>query len=64
MHPSSGITKEYSVTLDRRPRQEDLQAIAEGGCCCCGEGALGGGAAWGLGWAAGRVRGLVHRMGG
>lgn len=31
MHPSSGITKEYSVTLDRKPRQADLEAIA-GGC--------------------------------
>lgn len=30
MHPSSGITKEYSVTLDRKPRQEDLEKIAEG----------------------------------
>lgn len=30
MHPSSGITKEYSVTLDRKPRQEQLEAMAEG----------------------------------
>ena len=30
MHPSSGITKEYSVTLDRKPRQEDLTKIAAG----------------------------------
>ena len=30
MHPSTGITKEYSVTLDRKPRQEELQAMASG----------------------------------
>jgi 16S rRNA U516 pseudouridylate synthase RsuA-like enzyme len=30
-HPSSGITKEYSVTLDRRPNRREL-AIVSGGC--------------------------------
>ncbi|EFN50580.1 hypothetical protein CHLNCDRAFT_14498, partial [Chlorella variabilis] len=30
MHPSTGITKEYSVTLDCKPRQEELQAMAAG----------------------------------
>lgn len=30
MHPSSGITKEYSVTLDCKPRQDDLERIAAG----------------------------------
>lgn len=34
MHPSSGITKEYSVTLDRKPRQEDLNTIAAGELPC------------------------------
>lgn len=29
-HPSSGITKEYSVTLNRRPGKEDLEALAAG----------------------------------
>lgn len=35
MHPSSGITKEYSVTLDRKPRQAELEAMA-GGCAMGG----------------------------
>ena len=30
MHPSSGLTKEYSVTLNRRPGQAELARIAEG----------------------------------
>lgn len=30
MHPSSGITKEYVVTLNRQPRPQDLEAIAAG----------------------------------
>lgn len=30
MHPSSGITKEYVVTLNRQPRAQDLEAIAAG----------------------------------
>lgn len=46
MHPSSGITKEYSVTLDRKPRQEDLEKIA------AGEQALG--RDWGLAWVGGK----------
>jgi pseudouridine synthase len=29
-HPSSGITKEYSVTLNRRPGKADLEALARG----------------------------------
>ena len=32
MHPSSGITKEYSVTLNRKPRPQELEASG-GGCC-------------------------------
>ena len=30
MHPSSGLTKEYSVTLSRKPSQGELEAIAAG----------------------------------
>lgn len=30
MHPSSGITKEYVVTLNRQPRPQDLDTIAAG----------------------------------
>ena len=29
-HPSTGITKEYSVTLDRKPSMDDLGRIAAG----------------------------------
>lgn len=29
-HPSTGITKEYSVTLDRRPSMQQLEKMAEG----------------------------------
>ncbi|PSC70832.1 6-phosphofructo-2-kinase fructose-2,6-bisphosphatase-like isoform X2 [Micractinium conductrix] len=30
MHPSSGITKEYSVTLNRKPRPQELEAVGAG----------------------------------
>ncbi|GAB4814296.1 hypothetical protein N2152v2_001342 [Parachlorella kessleri] len=30
MHPSSGLTKEYSVTLDRKPTLAQLEKMAEG----------------------------------
>lgn len=30
MHPSTGITKEYSVTLDRKPSMQDLEKIGAG----------------------------------
>lgn len=30
MHPSTGITKEYSVTLSRKPTMRELEKMAEG----------------------------------